>query len=337
MRFDAARRSAFFAALLGLFLFSGVTLFAQDNKTPQISKKEADLAKKLQEGTDVGAKLKLAEKFVKDFPDSPNRVKVARYIAGQIGTVTDLSAQSVLVDAYLKTFSKPEESDFIAPTRVEFYTKSGKNDEAFKLGGEYLSRRPTDFLVALHLLQTGTMAARGGVSKFNAQCRDFAQKAIAVATGGSKPEELSDDEWTKAKGPWLGQVYQSLGFIATSERNDAEALTNFKKATEIDDTDVNSWVMYGYTINTKYQSLARESQLASGAQQTELRKKAEAELDKVIEIYARVVAMTDGNAAAAELNGQIKQDLEVYYKYRHGGKLDGLQQLIESFRVLKIK
>jgi tetratricopeptide (TPR) repeat protein len=336
MRFiKADRLASVFAVLLAAFVIFCQTAAAQDKpqqEQPKVSKDEANLAKKLQEGSDVAAKMKLTEKFIKEFPNSSIREQVARYIAGQIGTVSDANQKSALLDSYAKVFTKPAEADYVAPLQIEGFTKLKRYDEAFKLGGEYLSRVSGDLLIRLHLVIEGSNLARAGNNKYSAQTRDFALKAIEIIESGKKPTEMTDADWALAQTGWLAQFYQSLGFLESAAGNNSEALKNFEKAAKIDGKDVNNWAMMGFITNQNYQDLAQKYTLASGSEQAELRKKAEAELDKVIELYARVVAMTEGVAAQANLNSQVRGDLENYYKYRHNNSTDGLQALIDKYK-----
>jgi hypothetical protein len=55
-------------------------------------------------------------------------------------------------------------------------------------------------------------------------------------------------------------------------------------------------------------------------------------LDEVIELYAHAIGLSEGNAVYQQLHDQLLQDLEAYYKYRHNGSTDGLQQLIGKYK-----
>jgi len=56
-------------------------------------------------------------------------------------------------------------------------------------------------------------------------------------------------------------------------------------------------------------------------------------MDEVIEFFAHAVGLSEGKAAYQQLHDQILQDLQAYYKYRHGGSIDGLQQLIDKYKM----
>ena len=93
--------------------------------------------------------------------------------------------------------------------------------------------------------------------------------------------------------------------------------------------------MLGTSVNESYQDLAKKYTVASGNEKATLLTKANETLDKVIAIFARVVALTDGNAGYQPLNAQVRQDLEAYYKYRHSNSTKGMQELIDSFKTAK--
>lgn len=331
------RSSSVLAVALAALMIFCQTAAAQDNSTkdaPKVSEKEANLAKKLQEGTDVAAKVKIAEKFVKDFPKSALREQVARYTGSQISTVKDAAQKAALLDSYAKIFTNAGEADYVAPYRIESLGQSKRYDEAFQLGSDYLSRAGGDLQVRLFLTVEGTNLARGGNSKYSAQARELAVKAVEIIESGKKPAEVSDADWKLAQTVWLAQFYQSLGFI-DSAAGSAQAFSNFEKAVKADPKDVNSWAMMGFITNQNYQDLARKYTLAEGAEQEKLRQQAEVELDKVIDLYARVVAITEGDAAQANLNSQMRADLESYYKYRNKNSTEGLQALINKYKPIK--
>ncbi|MBS1794163.1 MAG: hypothetical protein JSS81_09930 [Acidobacteria bacterium] len=339
MRFiGTCRAAAVLAVLSTSFLIFCQAVPAQQDKpsdAPKVSKKEGELANKMQEGTDVGAKLKLAEKFIKDFPNSPLREQVARYIAGSISTVADLNQKLAFYDAYAKIFTKAGESDYAAPFQVEAYSKTKRYDEAFRLGGDYLSRFSGDLWLRLHLAIEGSNLARGGNRQYLDQTRAIIGKAIEIIESGTKPAEISDNDWKLAPTVWLAQFYQSLGFVIYSSGKRAEAAATFEKAASLDPKEVNNWAMIADITNQNYQDLAQKYMVASGSEQAELRKKAEAELDKVIELYAHVVGLTDGVPEKANLNTQMRGDLESYYKYRHRNSTDGMQALIDKYKTPK--
>jgi acyl-CoA reductase-like NAD-dependent aldehyde dehydrogenase len=85
-------------------------------------------------------------------------------------------------------------------------------------------------------------------------------------------------------------------------------------------------------LDDEYQALALKYNSASpGAERDATLKQASEKMDQVIEMFARIVALTEGKPEAKQLNEQVRQNLEGYYKYRHKN-LDGLNELIGKYK-----
>jgi hypothetical protein len=86
-------------------------------------------------------------------------------------------------------------------------------------------------------------------------------------------------------------------------------------------------------VNEDYQQLAQQHKsLSPGPLRDTVLKQAHVKMDDVIEMFARAVGLSEGNAAYQQLHDQIFKDLEAYYKYRHGGSTEGLQKLIDKYK-----
>jgi len=59
---------------------------------------------------------------------------------------------------------------------------------------------------------------------------------------------------------------------------------------------------------------------------------ADGPIDRVIDVYAHFIALSEGVAQLAAIRQQEMQDLENYYKYRHNKSTDGMQQLIDKYK-----
>ncbi|MGH9425663.1 MAG: hypothetical protein ACRD2L_05070, partial [Terriglobia bacterium] len=55
-------------------------------------------------------------------------------------------------------------------------------------------------------------------------------------------------------------------------------------------------------------------------------------MDQAIDLYARALAASAGKPEHKPLQDQILQAITPYYKYRHNGSTDGLQQLIDKYK-----
>ncbi|HEY0346517.1 MAG TPA: hypothetical protein VGC60_00055, partial [Pyrinomonadaceae bacterium] len=87
------------------------------------------------------------------------------------------------------------------------------------------------------------------------------------------------------------------------------------------------------SVNDDYQEAAKKYQaLPDGAARTAELQKVQSFLDRVIDADAHFIALSEGVAQLATIRQQEMQYLETNYKYRHGGKTDGMQQLIDKYK-----
>jgi hypothetical protein len=113
----------------------------------------------------------------------------------------------------------------------------------------------------------------------------------------------------------------------------AEAKAQYIKASQIAPSDPFNFVMIAALLNDEYQTAAKAyATMAAGAPKEAQLKKVEALLDTVIDAYAHAVALSEGNAALAQVRQQYLQDLESYYKYRHNKSTAGMQELINKYK-----
>jgi tetratricopeptide (TPR) repeat protein len=143
---------------------------------------------------------------------------------------------------------------------------------------------------------------------------------------------INETRWQEYKTKWLPQLYQSIGIIDFNSGDAAKARASFEKAVALDPKDINSWVLIGTIMDDEYQTLALKYNAAGpGAERDELLKQANEKMDAVIDIFARVVALTDGKPEVKQLNEQVRGNLENYYKFRHKNT-DGMQALIDKYK-----
>ena len=91
--------------------------------------------------------------------------------------------------------------------------------------------------------------------------------------------------------------------------------------------------MIGALFNDEYQNEGKQYQsMAAGPARDAQLKKVQALLDNVIDAYAHAVALSEGNVTLQHIRQQYAQDLESYYKYRHNGSTEGMQQLIDKYK-----
>lgn len=329
-------KDLFKVLLLTIGILSGTSglVSAQDDKQAKInvSADEAKAIKKIESAKTLADKIKATNDFLKKYPKSPARVQAAGYLAGQITQVKDDAQIVQNGETYLTIFTEPAETDPILPSLIYSYVAVNRHRDAFAAAEKYLSRHPEDVTIRLKLAVEGSNLLRSGTKDFAGHSRDYAAQAIALIEANKKPADIDDAGWKDYQTKWLAQLYQTNGILDFYGSDKAKARANFEKATKLDAGDVNSWVLLSTIVDEEYQELATNYNLADpGAERSELLKKANEKMDQVIEMYARIVALTDSRPEAKQINEQIRQNLESYYKYRYKN-LDGLPGLINKYK-----
>lgn len=307
---------------------------AQENKPEKIkvSPDEAKAVKKIEEAKTLDEKIKLMSEFIKKYPQSPARNQAAEYLAEQIAQ-TNNDAQIVTGgETYLTIFTEPAEADFILPNLVYSHIALKRPKDAFAAAEKYLARHPEEVTIRLQLAIEGSNLLRTGTKDFAQISRNYASRAVELIEADKKPANLDDAKWKEYQTKWLPQLYQAIGVIDFMSGDKAKARASLEKATRLDSSDVNNWILLATMTDDEYQELAKKFNVTSpGAERDAVLKQANEKMDQVIEMFARIVALTDGKPESKALNEQVRQNLEQYYKYRQKG-LDGLNELINKYK-----
>lgn len=319
---------------IGILLSGSATGLAQDNKQADIkvSADEASAIKKIEKAKTLADKVKATGDFVQKYPKSAARGQAANYLAAQITQTKDDAQIIQHGETYLTIFTEPAEADLILPSLVYSYSAANRSKDAFAAGEKYFSRHPEDASIRLKLALDGSNLLRTGNKDFAVQSRDYASQTIALIEANKKPADIDDAGWKEYQTKWLPQLYQTLGVFDFYAGDKTKARTNLEKATGLDTGDVNSWVLLASIVDEEYQALAMKYNITdAGAARDALLKQANEKMDQVIDMYARIVALTDPKPEAKQINEQVRQNLEGYYKYRHKN-LDGLPELINKYK-----
>ncbi len=309
---------------------AAATVAAQD--APKVSGGERDAAQKIEKAKGLEAKLQAAAAFVKKYPQSPLRAQIAQGLAQEIEQSTDKQAKVSLAQTFLDIFSQPEEGKGVRYVLLDAYVAAGQTEEALKLGGELLAKNPDDIQTMQNLTILATGEAIKGNAAYMQQGRDYGAKAIALLEADKMPAGTDPAKWAEFKKGALASLYRETGVLAFKAGDREAALPLLEKAAEFNSPDPGVYFLLSDINNEAYQLRAKEYNVAAPAEKTAAMKRAEDALDKVIDSYARAVAFTEGNAQYAQANAALRQDLEKYYKYRHKGSADGMQQLIDKYK-----
>lgn len=305
------------------------------DKTKKTTVPEAEIkaAKAMEAATDVPAKFVAAEAFVKKYPASKLRPQLAGYMSNQVFGVTDPNQKLAMGQKFVALFTEPMEVKLVQPALVDAYVLLNRFDEAFDTAATYLANDAEDIQVRVLLALSGADLARKQNVKYMKVSGEYGAKAIELIEADKKPAAMENDIWLKEKA-LLPILYQQMGIISLVEQKPSEAEPKLEKAVKLNPADPFNYALLGSIANNDYQTLAVSIQsMPASKSKDEMVQKANQILDKVIEHYARVVALSEGKPQYQSLHDQVMQDLTTYYKYRHNSSVDGLQKYIDGYKL----
>lgn len=308
---------------------------SKDNgkQQPAASDAEQKAVAKIQAATDVPSKITAAGEFIKKYPKSTLRPNVIGHIAQEINKSDNNAQRITQFESMLTVFKENSDGEVIMPILVDLYFKDNRPDDGFRVATAYLAKNPNDVAVLTQASLEGVERAKKREAKYVQQSTQFGAKAIEVIESNKKPESYDDAKWNEYRTRWLPTLYQSMGLLSMMTGNKADAKAKLDKAATINPKDPFTYVLLGSILNDEYQQLAEQHKAAgAGPLKDQLLKQAHAKLDEVIDMFAHAVGLAEGNTAYQSLHDQILQDLQSYYKYRHGGSSDGLQQMIDKYK-----
>ncbi|HEX8556943.1 MAG TPA: hypothetical protein VF668_02515 [Pyrinomonadaceae bacterium] len=298
----------------------------------KVSGGERDAAQKVEKGKNLEAKLQAAAAFVKKYPQSTLRKQIAESLAAQVSALTDQQQALSFAQVYQDIFNLPEEARLVNATLLDAYINTGQVQEAMKLGSGWLAQHPDDVQTMQNLTIMASAQAIKGNNAFIAQGRQYGAKAIELVEADKMPEGWDAARWGEFKKTSLATLYRETGILAYKAGEKTASLGLLEKAAANNSTDPGVYLLLSEMHNDEYEMRAKEYQVTSTAEKATAMKRVEEQLDKVIDSYARAVAVTEGNAQYQPVNAALKQDLERYYKFRHKNSTDGMQQLIDKYK-----
>jgi hypothetical protein len=292
------------------------------DQLPQVSEDEQKALAKINAATGADAKLKAAAEYLKKYSKSQMRPRVAGVVADEIIAVKDSSQKIALANSFTSTFNQPNEADMVKPALVEAYLNSGKIDEALKESSQYLEKNPDDIVMLTQLALSGMNQAQKQAAspKLLQESSQAAAKATDMMETDKKPARMTAEAWNTYRNTWLPRIYQAHGVIFYFSND---------KAAGVDPYDPSTLLLLVNVSNEEYQELAKKYQ---AEKKSELLNQALTKLDETIDWMARAIAATEGNAQFKEVNQQLKENMKQYYEFRHDGKTDGMNELIQKYK-----
>jgi tetratricopeptide (TPR) repeat protein len=206
--------------------------------------------------------------------------------------------------------------------------------KAYGLAKQVLADDPNNVRVLI-ALGYGAVAASTEArnESFNSEAAKYAEKAIQLIDSGRTPET-----WTPFKGKEdvLGSLHYALGFYALKATPDV-AIAHFIKASQVDADRRNAPSTYYYLAaayqNGPYKRLSDDYTKRFGNQPESPESKAALDninrvLDKIIDAYARAVAVAGNAPQHQAAKAQWMAQLTNFYKFRHNNSDAGLTEYV---------
>ena len=323
----------FAMAVVGLTVICSVSASAgAQEKKPTVSGDEQKLAKAINAATDPAGKLKASADLIQKYPQTSLRPSVADAMEKGISRVSDASQRVSLAQTYQGIFTEPAEQDLILPVLIMAYADAEKPDDAFASAATFLGRHPDSLPVLVRMAQLGTDAAKQRNTKFAKTSLDYSATAVKMIEADQKPAELDDATWKRYKAVVPG-LYQSMAVLRVVTGDNSGAKASLQKAAELQPSEPFNYLMLGGILNDEYESaVGRYKAMPDGPAKQAEAPKILTMLDSVIDAYAHMLGLSEGNAQLEPVRQQFLQDLEEYYKSRHNNSTDGMKELIAKYK-----
>ncbi len=142
---------------------------------------------------------------------------------------------------------------------------------------------------------------------------------------------MSDSYWSQRESILSG-LYQQTGILLLAQGKEAEAKAQILKATTLGPTDPGSYAFLGRVLDEEYErQMVLYKVMPEGRSKENEKKRLDALVDEMIDVYARAVGLATGKDEYQSLLQQVVPDLTRYYKYRNQS-MTGLQRLIDKYR-----
>jgi len=240
-----------------------------------------------------------------------------KYLACPVAAdVTDATKNII---AYLKKWSGSYEEGSRKAKFTTFLYTERKYPEAYALGRELLAAEPENVKVWVDLGANGYLVQSLKNPQLNTEALNAARKALALLDSGK-----TVDDWTPLPGKDQAVAYLNYTIgVFTVETDPSAALKNLIKAAQFE-TPLKSSPQTYYLIGVAYETGPYAKQSESYKQYTGKDETPESKLalaninqivDRMIDGYARAVALAGADAKLAEQKKGWMASLTDWYKY----------------------
>lgn len=274
------------------------------------------------EKTDAFKKLALGKDFLKKFPESD----FAPSVEG-----VNLKVLEIIFGQHLATFyqGRPD---------------AAKLEPLLSVGDEILGKQPDRPFYVGHMALASGFGVLAEFYKDSAKGKAYAEKALQLLEPTTPPKDwapLTPEQWNGLRTEGLSKLNQYMGLylLGQATPDPEQALVYLTKAagnkawgtakdpiTYLLRAQANT--IFYTKLSAAYSSLSPDEKTSEKGK--EALTKVDPVVDKLIDDYARVVALSNKPEAKAQLD-DAKSRLTDFWKYRHEGKLDGMAELIKYY------
>ncbi len=263
--------------------------------------------------------------------DQPKAFEDAKkYLGCPAGQVTE--AQQKIID-YLTKWTKAYEEGSKKINFIKLLYTDKKYPEAYALGKEILAAEPDNLSVLVHLGTNGYLVVPLKNPSLTAESLDYAKRALQALDSG---KTLEDWQPLASRDVAVAYLNFTVGAL-TLEKEPASALKNLLKAAQFETPLKKSPFTYAYIAGAyetgPYAKLSEEYKATYGGKdETPESKLALANInqivDRMIDGYARAVALAGTDAAYATQKTVWNDSLMQWYKYRNNNTDTGLTEMV---------
>jgi hypothetical protein len=290
--------------------------------------------------TEAEAKAALYKKFLDSYRGTPEQQKAAYESAkeylGKYGACTD--AGDVQITNYLKGWvSKYEDAALV------FNCQKAANDtpaQAFEACKAWIAAKPDDLRPHLALVGAGIKAYMNKDNSLNARALAEARTALQMIESGKTADVKTEKEWA----PFANQADAPAGlryYIAawSLETNPDESAGQLLKAAQSNSSiakEPATFQLLGASLyNSDVKKLAEQYKTQCEGKDAShecdvLLNKINYALDRVVDAYARAVALSNTNPKYSATATALRPVLTTLYKQRHEGQETGLNEMISG-------
>ncbi len=251
--------------------------------------------------------------------DQPKAFEAAKkYLACPAGTPTE--DQQKIIN-YLTRWTKLYEDGKRKNDLTEELYNKKNYEQAFKLGREILAAEPEYVKGLVDLGANGYLVARLKNEQLNTEAIQYAKKALQLLDSGKSLEDWGPLQNKDVATAYLNYTIGSL----TVEKEPSNALKYLIKAAQFETPLKKSAVTYGLIAGAyetgPYAAQSEAYKIYKDKDETPESKLALANInqlvDRMIDAYARAVALAGNDAAFAGHKTAWNESLTQWYKFRH--------------------